>query len=244
MDYEKQVCTAERPDEVRIGDRVRVVLDAGARLVSWSPDEVGLEAGLAWFDVEPGPFLVRTALGDVRVRGTSFEVDVRGPTLVVRVAAGAVEAAGKRIEAGFALEGGEMNPSAEPPGAWFRMPLLVLEGPGLVAEGEAVRLRLVFENRGNVAQEVAGPGGAGTSIWVSVTDPTGAVRDQPVPPESAVSGLLTPGKPLRLGSRERRVLVFDLPHPPGPAGTYRYRALYRPEGQPPLPSSPLDVEVR
>jgi ferric-dicitrate binding protein FerR (iron transport regulator) len=236
--------TALLPSPILLGDRARVVLDRDARLRVVGEGSVRLESGRAWFDVQPGPFLVATPQGDVAVRGTAFEVDVRGGALAVEVESGSVDAAGRLLRAGEALASGAVRPGAESLGAWFRRPVLRLEGPSLVAGDEPVRLRLVFENPGRVPQEVSAPSGTGTSIWLSVTDPDGAVRDQPVPPEGAVSGRLEPGRPLRLGPGERRVVAFEMPHPSGPPGTYRYRALYRPAGQPPLPSSPLSVEVR
>jgi ferric-dicitrate binding protein FerR (iron transport regulator) len=62
--------------EVRIGDRAVAVLERGAHVV-WDGDAVSQVAGEVFYRVEPGgPFDVRTAAGDVAVKGTCFRVKV------------------------------------------------------------------------------------------------------------------------------------------------------------------------
>ena len=87
------------PAQAQVGERVRVVLDRGARLLPVSAEEVRLEAGRAWFEVAPGPFRVRTAFGDVEVLGTAFEVDAHD-SLTVRVLEGRVRALGREAGPG------------------------------------------------------------------------------------------------------------------------------------------------
>jgi len=85
------------PETLELPDGSRIALDSGARLdVAYRPGKrsVALHAGAAFFQVarDPDrPFVIDAGLGDIRVLGTSFEVD-RGETAVtVSVLEGSVD---------------------------------------------------------------------------------------------------------------------------------------------------------
>lgn len=90
--------TAEQTTVIALGDGVRVRLAPGTRVRFEKSDVVAMESGEAWFGVTPGrPLRVRTAWGDVRVKGTQFLVrlpkegaSMRNGTLTVLVISGVV----------------------------------------------------------------------------------------------------------------------------------------------------------
>lgn len=66
---------AETRTEVAIGERAVAVLEPGAHL-KWNGDDVDQTSGDVFYRVNPGgPFHVRTAGGEVDVKGTCFRVD-------------------------------------------------------------------------------------------------------------------------------------------------------------------------
>ncbi len=243
------VLHCEAAAEARLGERVRLVLDGGARLSIGLPDVVTLERGRAWFEVAPGAFEVRTPYGPVRVLGTAFEVDLRGGRLEVGVAHGRVAAGGHEIGPGERLSLGTVGPDADRIGAWFEQPVLRLEAVGASphALGQAIEMRLVFQNAGNVPLKLRGPASARTAIWLSFETAGGRVlRELPVLGTNVTAGadLLQPGVGLDLAPGQGRSLTLKILPPVGSPGAYRCRALYRPEGQPGVHSTPLDLEVR
>jgi len=250
-------CTA--PAEAQLGERVRLVLDAGAAVrieevdrpagSPPAPTVVRLQNGRAWFEVAPGAFEVRTPYGPVRVLGTAFEVDLRAGRLDVAVAHGRVTADGREIAAGWRLAEGALTQAGYPAGGWFRQPRLQLEATaaGPATLGAPLRLRLLFSNPGQVPLRLSGPGAVRTALWASFETPDGRiVREVPIRPAHVVAGLelLEPGKTTVLGPGESKVLTIEILAPVRSAGAYRCRALYRPEGQPAVLSAPLDLEVR
>jgi hypothetical protein len=92
--------------------------------------------------------------------------------------------------------------------------------------------------------ELAGPDGVRAALWLEIVDPSGEVHDVAVPGADAAGGPLAPGRPLRLAGRGETSFTARLGPPLGDRGTYRCRALYRPEGQPSLVSDALLLEVR
>lgn len=248
----------EEPAEAWIGERVHVVLDGGARLAPESDRRVRLLAGRAWFEVGPGPgpFEVATALGSVRVVGTTFEVAVDDASLFVAVAEGRVEVAGRGevegrvLEAGQVLVNGRRTASPHQAGAFFRHPTLALAAAGAPLAGEPLTLRFTFGNPGRVPFVLAGPDGVRAALWLEIVDPSGGVHDLAVPGVDAPDGPLPAGRPLLLPGRDETSFTVRLARPfPGDRigwdrGAYRCRALYRPEGQPSLVSDALLLEVR
>ncbi len=235
--------SASAPAELLLGGRVRVVLDGGARLRLLDPASVALEAGRAWFEVEPGPFQVRTPAGTVAVLGTRFEVDLRAG-LAVDVLEGQVSAAGHGVGAGQRLTLDQVEPRHGPAPAWFLAPpRLLLEGPAWASAGEVIHLRLVFENLSQVRQTLAGPAAVASGALLSLTAPDGGVQTRPLDLGGALAGALAPGHPLTLRPSERRVVTLPFQVPAGSPGRWRLSALYRPEGGAPLasPSFPLGV---
>lgn len=246
------VLVAREIVEAWLGPRVHLVMDDGTTLELLDETTVRLEKGRAFFEVESGPFLVRTLFGDVRVRGTAFEVAVGQDGLEVRVAAGRVDVAGRTIIAGTGLENGEIVALDGEVGPWFRRPRLGLASGGPVPPGRPVSLEFSLVNPGMLTVELSGPEGVRRALWLEVVDPTGEVHDLPVSPNTfeptsearGNGGPLPPQGGYRLGPHERRRLVARFARPFTRRGTYRCRAMYRPEGEPPLLSEIVLVEVR
>ena len=246
------VLQCRSPAEARLGDRVRLVLDSGARLRVDRTNAVALQAGRAWFEVKPSAaasFRVDTVHGAVHVLGTIFEVDVRQDRLAVSVERGRVRAEGVEIGAGERLREGVLASHPQRPGDWFRRPLLRIEAPGEPPHqlADPLLLRLVFSNPGHVALHMPQPGTARTALWLSFETPEGnVVREMPVLEAQVVAGLelLRPGSGLTLAAGQSKVITLKILPPVGSPGAYRCRALYRPEGQQPVLSSPLAFEVR
>jgi hypothetical protein len=66
--------------DLRVGPHVVAVLERGAH-IAWNGDDVTQDAGDVFYRIEPGGTRrVHTPAGDVTVRGTCFEVKVRGET--------------------------------------------------------------------------------------------------------------------------------------------------------------------
>jgi hypothetical protein len=230
------------PLELRIAGRVRVVLDGGAGLTVVSADEVRLERGRAYFEVPPGAFRVSTPRGDVAVLGTTFEVDVR-TGLAVTVDEGRVRAGKSVVGAGERLADGKVAPAGEIAGAFFRRPVLSVEAPKAVEPGASVHVSLVLENRGPTPLEVPGPETVATGALLSLTGPGGQVETRGLDFAQALSGGFDPLRPIVLGSRERRVVVFRV-QVPSSAGSWRLSALYRPQGEAAVASESVSLEVR
>lgn len=232
---------ADEPAELSLGGRVRIVLDGGARLRLAGADEVRLESGRAFFEVDGVPFAVTTPAGTVRVTGTAFEVALPGGALEVAVQSGRVDAAGTVVEAGEALSGGRVAPLSALPGAFFRRPSLDLAAARARSRaGDSAALVFTFANQGRVAIDLAGPDGVRAALWLQVVTPDGEVHDVAVP----AAGALVAGRPLHLGPLERIAFALRVQGPFGVPGTYRLRAMYRPEGQTAVVSDVLELEVR
>ncbi len=235
--------------EARLGERIRIVLDGGARLRIESGERVALQEGRAWFEVAPGAFEVETPHGPVRVLGTAFEVDLRAGGLEVAVAHGRVRAAAQEIAQGEQLSQGQVSSLTGDAGAWFQRPSLLLEagsGPQPTLT-RPLTLRVVFFNPGNVPLTLPGPAAARSPLWISFETLAGRVlRELPVLEAHVTSGreVLRAGHALDLGPGARQTVTLKILPPVGSPGAYRCRALYRPEGQPGVLSTPLDVEVR
>jgi hypothetical protein len=237
------VLTAARPAEAWLGERVRVVIDADARLELLGGEDVRLHAGRAYFEVAPGPFRVRTPHGDVKVVGTTFEVSVAGGELAVYMASGSVEVAGRTLDAGMALDASGVGSFEGRVGDWFARPVLRLAVEGGTARKGDVALRFTLENPGHVPIEVAGPEGVTAALWLQVRDPASVVRDVAVAAAGSGTGPLPSGRPLRLGPRGSTSFTLRFGRPFDAEGAYRCRAMYRPDGESPLLSEELLVEV-
>lgn len=243
------VITGHEPAEAHLDGRVRLVLDAEARVRIEDAAAVRLEAGRAWFEVAPGRFAVHTAHGPVRVLGTAFEVDVRGGALRVAVGHGRVAAGGHEIGAGMHLAEGAVAASPFPAGAWFRQPRLrvrLAEGATPRA-GAPLRLEVVLENPGRVAIPLRRPSDVRHALWLHLQTADGRpVAELPVLAahlrgpagflEPGVESTLLPGRPLRVS--------IEIPAPFTSPGTYLCRALYRPAGRPGVLSDARRLEVR
>ena len=241
------ILTCREPAEAHLGDRVRLVLDAEARVRIEAAEAVTLVAGRAWFEVRPGAFEVRTAEGPVRVLGTAFEVDVRDGTLAVSVAHGRVAAGGREIGAGEQLSDGVVAAAPFPAGAWFRQPSLRVEAPARVEAGRPLRLTLTLANPGRVAIPLRGPSDVRHALWLHLEGLDGRpVRELPILPahiqgdagflKPAASASLLPDRPLRI--------EIEIPAPFTSPGTYLCRALFRPAGRPGVLSDARRLEVR
>jgi len=232
---------ADEPAEVRIGTRARIVLDAAARLRLDGPEEVRLEAGRAFFEVEGGAFRVVTPAGPVEVTGTAFEVALTEGGLEVSVLAGRVEAAGHVLTAGEGLFGGRVGPLRSVPGGFFRRPVLLLAADASrLRTGAPVTLVFTFRNESRFPVDLAGPDGVRTALWLEVVTPGGQVHDLPLPTDEHLAA----GRPLHLGPHEEITFRLHVQDPFRDPGVYRCRALYRPEGQASLVSDVLPLEVR
>jgi hypothetical protein len=243
------VLTCEMPAEGWLGDRVRLVLDGGSSLGVQGAAAVTLSSGRAFFEVAPGPFVVDTPRGAVRVLGTAFEVDLSGDDLAVAVARGRVRVGEVEVGPGQALRDGRVGPAPFAAGAWFRRPRLDLElvDPAPVAPGRPLALRLVFRNPGGVAQVLEGPGAARTPVWVRFETADGHLLGElPVLGANVTQGqeLIRPGGTVALAPGGRAALTVRILPPFGSPGAYRCEALYRPQDQPAVLSSSLAVEVR
>jgi hypothetical protein len=235
--------SAFQTSEVRIGERVRAVLAPGTDVRFVSAEELRLDKGRAYFEVAPGPFAVATPHGRVDVRGTTFEVDLSAG-LAVTVDEGRVSAAGVLVGAKQRLAEGNVGPAGEIAGAFFRRPVLRLEGPGSAAPGENVLVRLVFENAGPQRIEFAGPETVAAGALLSFAGPGGAAETRGLDFAQALSGGFEALRPVALARGERRLVVFRVQVPRAPAGSWRLSALYRPQGEAALASEPLSLEVR
>lgn len=241
------VLTCRAPAEAHLGDRIRLVLDAEARLRLEGSEAVTLLSGRAWFEVRPGAFEVRTPHGPVRVLGTAFEVDLRGDALAVSVAHGRVAAGGHEIGASDALTDGRVAAATYPAGAWFRQPTLHVVGPRRVEGGRPLRLTLTLANPGRVAIPLRGPSDVRHALWLHLESDDGRpVRELPILPahvlgdagflKPTADAMLLPGRPLRI--------EIEIPAPFTSPGTYLCRALFRPEGLPGVLSDARRLEVR
>ncbi len=250
---EREMYMADAPAEMRLGDRIRMVLDGGARVEIESPNRVRLLAGgRAYFEVGPGPFFVGTPQGDVEVLGTAFEVDVRDE-LGVAVAEGNVRVAGNALGGGIVLAAGKrlVDGRVEPatnghrPGIWFLQPRVTLRQAksGAVAVGARARLVLTLENPGYV--EMRTPIKAGTSaVFIDFTGPDGS-SGTAVLPGNVVSGgtLPQPGGAVILGPRKALPFTVELDSPFTKPGLWRCKALFHSaEGR--IVSPEIEIEVR
>jgi len=247
------VLACTRPAEARLGERVRVVLDGGARLALEEGNAVTLVEGRAWFEVAPGPFEIRTPYGPVRVLGTAFDVDLRNGHLEVGVVHGRVAAAGHEIGPGERLSEGRVaqvaGGAAGDVGTWFRRPVLRLEAEsaGPHPRGTPLVLRLVFQNAGQIPWRLPGPGTARTAIWLGFETVAGrVVQEVPVLRTNVIAGadVLRPGPGEILAPGQMRSVTIKILPPVGSPGAYRLRALWRPAGRTSVLSTPLEFEVR
>lgn len=241
------VLTCREPAEAHLGGRVRLVLDAEARLRIDDAARVTLERGRAWFEVEPGAFEVATRHGPVTVLGTAFEVDVRGEDLAVAVAHGRVAAGGRAIDAGMRLAGGMVGASSTPAGAWFRQPRLRVEQPGPARVGAPLALTLVLENPGRVPIPLRRPSDVRHAVWLHLEDAEGRpVAELPVLQGHirGPAGFLAPGAAATLHPERPLRVAIEIPAPFTSAGIYLCRALYRPAGRPGVLSDARRLEVR
>ncbi|MDA1194297.1 MAG: FecR family protein [Planctomycetota bacterium] len=241
------VLTCDEPAEAQLGERVRLVLDAGARLRIENAERVTLEAGRAWFEVRPGAFEVGTAHGPVRVLGTAFEVDLRTGALDVAVAHGRVAAGGHELSAGQRLvASSSIEPDEGRAGAWFQRPSLIVAG-GPARLGEPLRLVLRLENRTSTLLTLPAPSDARFAFWLHFADAEGQpIREIPILPAQIVAGreFLRAGGEAELRPGATREVTVEIPAPFTSAGTYLCRALYRPAGRPGVLSDARPIEVR
>jgi hypothetical protein len=234
---------ATRPAEMWVGERVHLVLDGATALRYLDPHGVALEAGRLYVEVEgPYAFHVATPRGDVRVAGTIFEVDLTEGDLRVRVARGAVQVGTRRLAAGTRLAHGRIQAWPGHAGLWFDAPRLSLEAPPRVRRGEPLRLRLRLGTPGELPVPVAGPSASRRALWIEVQEPGGAVHEV-VPSFDGRPFGLEPGARVTLRPDEPLPQEVRIGLPPGPGGTYRCRAMYRPEHEAPVISSGVGVEV-
>ena len=213
----------EGAGEVRYATRdyaIRVVLSAGASLRYANPNMVYLEKGKAWFDVSPGagftrkdkdvprrvPFSVRSPLGDVRVVGTSFLVDVNRDAFSVGVWHGAVQVTpgqgteetdrSFRVGSRETLSFGRASRSSKEP---IRTPFASL--PAFLSMGLELSTRIVadgrtgkewvvdcvFRNRGGLRLSLLGDDAGQSPLWLHVSDERGGqVSALPVLPANIV----------------------------------------------------------
>ena len=245
------VVTATRePARVELGDRIAVTLDRASPLQLKQTGVLRLEAGRAYFDVQPGDLRIETPYGAVEVVGTAFEIDLRLGALAVRVEEGVVRVGDQRIEAGQALESGRMAALQEDIGQWFRSPLLLLtRGPGELRPGAPLRFDLTFGNPALVELRGPGPEGWLTALSAEIWE-AGSPQQRltlSLHEENLVRGqdLLEPGRPLVLEAGTRRTLGLQLRSPIPRPGNWRLRVWYRPaEGRAQVPSDVLELEVR
>jgi ferric-dicitrate binding protein FerR (iron transport regulator) len=233
---------AGEPGEIRLeGGRVRVVLDAGAALTSRTEAPPRLE-GRAWFEVGPGPFALATEHGLVEVLGTAFEVDARDG-LLVRVVEGRVRALGREAGPGESIAKGQERAEGLP-GAFARRPRLHVTVQRAASSSDSLRVRLLFQAPPYVGVELPGPSTVASAAWLAFTRPDGT--DATVGLDLAALGIAMPqpGRAVRLEAGTGHEVVFEVPRPPGPPGTWRLAALYRPEGEAALASEPVSLEVR
>ncbi len=236
--------TAPEVAEVDLGERGRIVLDGGTVLTLTRANEVTLNEGRAFFDLGPGPFVVRTALGDVDVLGTAFEVDLRGDGLQVAVEHGRVRVGDHVLAAGSRWAGGMRHDGGARPGAFFRRPRLDLAVPGPVRARGGASLSLLLTNPTPVAFTVGEPEDVRAPVWLTIRGPDGAVRDQALTGVVEQWGLARGdhtdlGLPARTTRRADLVLENAFAEP----GRYRCRAMYRPRGEAPVVSTELHIEV-
>ncbi len=251
----------------RWSERVEVALAPDSVLEGVSEQEVRLARGVAWFDVQPGPFRVQTPYGEVVVRGTRFEVDIQGAGLRVGVEEGRVEvtevraAASHSVSAGQELLRGTVVAAQHRPGAWREQLRLELSHAQSHADGQHT-LQLTFVNSGWVPLALETSGSATErSLLIRLEGPSGQVLDlpldldaltlQPLRPEAepdAAPGTgqvpEAPGAGRILAPGAKLGCALRIAAPQGPPGTYRCTAFYRQPSRPPVVSGPLQLEVR
>ncbi|MGE0190714.1 MAG: FecR domain-containing protein [Planctomycetota bacterium] len=252
------------------GRRARLVAAYDTAIELGDGGRVTLERGRLWVESPAGPsavpLVIHTPVGDVRVVGTRFEVDVDAArTLRVRVDRGVVEVQpssgpGARVEAGHAwsVAGVEAAEAGLP--TWHPRPAVLLRAARWTAEGA---LDVDAELRGDVGADVELPhlgAATGAPAWIEWIDADGEVdRSVPLEPDHVVAeGVLrshaTSASPdvvarwlageageLPAGEVRRFTLRFAGPLPSGSA--YRLRALFRPSGAAPWLTPAIDVEA-
>jgi ferric-dicitrate binding protein FerR (iron transport regulator) len=224
------------------GGRVRVVLDAAAAFADDGGSTVRLERGRAWFEVGPGPFTVRTPRGDVEVVGTAFEVELAPQgDLRVEVGEGRVRVHGESLAAGEGWAGGARHALTSPPGRFARLAEMRLVGGVVSARGLAATL--VFDNPARFPRHVPGPEAAARGLLLALEGPDGARHSQGVDVLALAGGRIPPAGRLTLRPGERLEVPLEIARPPGPAGSWRLTALYRPQGEAPISSAPWTFEM-
>jgi hypothetical protein len=234
---------------VRIGGRTRVVLDRDSALIPWNQDEVYLTRGRAWFEVGPGDFRIFAAGYHVDVLGTAFELDARDGLLVrvvegrVRASVGSDELLGEAGPGETIAEGGA-SAAVDLPGAFARRPRLTLRVASDARADDPLEVRLAFEAPRLIPVRLPGPAPVASAAWLAFERPDGSAATVGLDLASAGPGAPLPGEPLTLEAGERREVVFRVRLPPGPPGTWRLSALYRPEGEAALASPSVSLVVR
>jgi ferric-dicitrate binding protein FerR (iron transport regulator) len=237
------VLRAASVEEHRLdGGRVRVVLDAGAALHQDAGAQVRLERGRAWFEVGPGAFTVRTPRGDVEVLGTAFEVELAPQgDLRVEVGEGRVRVGGETLEAGTGWAEGERVALSSAPGRFARLAEMRLVGGTVGAR--TISATLVFENPAALPRHVPGPEAAASGLLLAFEGPDGARHSQGADVLALAGGRIPPAGRLTLRPGERLEVPLEVAVPPGPAGSWRLTALYRPQGEAPISSAPWTFEI-
>ena len=238
---------------VTLDGRARVAIDADARLTLAAPGEVGLDQGLATFDVSHDgtrSFLVRAGRVTVLDLGTRFAIDRTGDGTVdrvhVTVETGRVEANGTALGAGEGL--------AFHDGVAVGLPYRLDARPRVTLEvedaapraGQAIVLRVVLANPTDAWLGWPALSPSRSPLMIDVVDPAGVPSTVRVTRSMVVSGEGAQGTGLGAipprGSQAVRVRferTFASP------GTYRLRAVYRPAGAVESPTSPeILMEVR
>jgi ferric-dicitrate binding protein FerR (iron transport regulator) len=247
---ETVIIAAREPARVELVGKVAVVLDRASPLQVKQERVLRLEAGRAHFVARPGDLRIETPYGDVDVVGTAFEIDLRLGALAVRVEEGVVRVGPQRIEAGQALEGGQVSAQQEAVGSWFRDPQLLLHrSDATLVPGAPLRFELTFANPALVELRGPGPEGWLTALSAEIWEARAPEERLPLSlhEENLVRGqdLLEPGRPLVLRAGERRTLGLQLRSPIPRPGNWRLRVWYRPaEGRAQVPSDVLELEVR
>jgi len=247
------LATGHEPAELRLRGRTRVVLDRHSTLFLYQEDTVGLE-GRAWFEVAPGAFRIMVAGHQVDVLGTAFELDA-SLGLLVRVVEGRVRASFRSGEPlGEAGPGETITDAAaavetDLPGAFARRPQLTLQVASEARAGETLEVHLVLQAPRLVPVQLPGPAPVASAAWLAFRRPDGSDATVGLDLASvdwagAGSQALLPGRSLTLEAGQRREILFRVPLPPGPPGTWRLSALYRPEGEAALASPTVPLVVR
>ena len=235
------------PAEGWIGEGVHVVLDRGARLVPESADACGCSPDAPCSRSSPttAPSWSRRPAATCACWAPCSRSPWRGRPSSSPWARAASRPRVACWAADEALQEGRVGPAPHAAGAFYRRPDLRLAVVGTPVPGEPVTLRFTFANPGRVpfyagrARTGYVPP-CGSRSWTRRVD----VHDLAVPGVDAQDGPLPPGRPLRLAGRAETSFTARLGRPFGERGTYRCRALYRPEGQPSRVSDTLLLEVR